>query len=109
MPRAGRGVASARQNQMDALALAESTRLAELESTIDAGLRTFVDVGNALLEIRDSRLYRQTFGTFEDYCRERWGFNSSRARQLIGAAETVRNLESVTTVTLFPATESQAV
>lgn len=93
---------------MDALALAESTRLAELESTIDAGLRTFVDVGNALLEIRDSRLYRQTFGTFEDYCRERWGFNSSRARQLIGAAETVRNLESVTTVTLFPATESQA-
>ena len=64
--------------------------------------------GNALLEIRDSRLYRTSYGTFEDYCQEKWSFNSSRARQLIAAAETVANLESVTTVTLLPATETQA-
>ncbi|MEU4823116.1 hypothetical protein AB0H37_14695 [Actinomadura sp. NPDC023710] len=63
-------------------------------------------VGNALLRIRDGRLYRADFGTFEEYCRERWGFSDSRARQLIGAAQTV------TTVTVAglpaPANEGQA-
>ena len=70
--------------------------------------RQFVEVGLALMEIRDARLYRAEFGTFEEYCRERWGMASSRARQLIAAADTVRNLETVTMVTVFPATERQA-
>lgn len=58
---------------MDQLTTTESSKLCQLESTIEAGLKTFVEVGSALMEIRDSRLYRQEFGTFEDYCRERWG------------------------------------
>ena len=41
-----------------ALATTEATRLAELEATVAAGLRTFVEVGEALREIRDQRLYR---------------------------------------------------
>lgn len=63
------------------------TRLQELEEVIGRGLKTFVAVGDALIEIRDSRLYRETFETFEDYCRERWGFTDRRARQLIDAAQ----------------------
>lgn len=63
------------------------TRLAELEQTIERGLATFIEVGQALLEIRDSRLYRESHGTFEDYCRERWGFSRQRGHQLIEAAE----------------------
>lgn len=43
--------------------------------------------------------------TFEDYCRERWKMVASRARQLIGAAQIVGNLQSVTNVT--PTHESQ--
>lgn len=93
---------------MTTLAPAEVQRLEVLESVIDAGMQTFVHVGNALLEIRDARLYRATHATFEDYCQARWRFNSSRARQLIAAAEVAGNLQSVTTVTLLPATESQA-
>ena len=31
-----------------------------------------VDEGDVASEIRDARLYRQTHGTFEDYCKERW-------------------------------------
>ena len=46
--------------------------LTECEAVIERGLRTFVEVGEALLRIRDERLYRETHGTFEDYCRERW-------------------------------------
>jgi hypothetical protein len=63
-----------------ALSLTESSRRAELEEVIELGLATFITVGNALLEIRDSRLYRDTHATLEDYCRERWG---SRERTLI--------------------------
>ena len=39
------------------------------------------------MEIRDSRLYRADFNTFEDYCRERWDFTRQRAHQLTEAAE----------------------
>lgn len=65
-------------------------RLEQLERVIERGLATFIEVGEALLEIRDSRLYRETHGTFEDYCRERWGFSRSRASRLISASEVVR-------------------
>lgn len=67
----------------------EARRLDEYEARIAAGILTFVDVGDALTGVRDERLYRAEYGTFEEYCRERWGFSDSRARQLVGAAQTV--------------------
>lgn len=72
--------------------MAEKQRLEVLESVIDAGMQTFVHVGNALLEIRDARLYRQEFGTFEDYCRERWGMSRIHAHRMIEAAAVTNNL-----------------
>lgn len=83
-------------------------RLAECEGIIERGLSTFVEVGNALLEIRDSRLYRESHATFEEYCKGRWGWSASRARQLIGTAGVIADLKSVTNVTLLPANEGQA-
>lgn len=83
----------------------ELSRLAECEAVIDRGLKTFVDVGNALLEIRDNRLYRAEYSTFEDYCRERWNISRPRAYQLIEAAEVVNCLSTI--VDKIPATESQ--
>lgn len=77
----------------------EKSRLSELETVIERGQQTFIDVGLALAEIRDSRLYREGFATFEDYCKERWGWNASRSRQLIGAAEAVAQMQRVTIVT----------
>jgi len=70
----------------------ESTRLEKCEAVIEKGLQTFVEVGNALLEIRDSRLYRLGFDTFEDYCRERWQMSKRHANRLIESAEIVQNL-----------------
>lgn len=62
--------------------------LADYEAVIEAGLATFVEVGEALLAIRDGRLYREAgFARFEDYTRERWGFSRSRAHRLIEASE----------------------
>jgi hypothetical protein len=57
---------------MEGLTASEKGRLDQLEEKIERGLKTFIEVGTALREIRDKRLCRQTHGTFEDYCRERW-------------------------------------
>ena len=89
-----------------ALTITESDRLAECEATIERGFQTFAEVGTALLEIRDSRLYRSEFGTFEAYCQSRWGWNRHRASQLIGAAHVVTNVTSLGAPA--PANEGQA-
>jgi hypothetical protein len=88
-----------------ALAPAERARLAELEHVVDAGLQTFVDVGRALLEIRDGRLYRATHPTFERYLDERFGISRSRGYRLIDAA---RVAELVSPTGDIPANEAQA-
>lgn len=76
------------------LAPVEAQALTEHEAVIERGLNTFTEVGNALLAIRDGRLYRVEHDTFEDYCQERWGFNRHRASQLINAAGVVTNVTS---------------
>lgn len=58
-------------------------RLAACEEVIQRGQRSFIEVGKALLEIRNDRLYRLTHPTFEDYCRERWGFAKSHVYRFI--------------------------
>lgn len=64
------------------------TRLGELETVIERGLTTFVEVGNAIREIRDSGLYKDSHDTFEKYCRERWGWNKNYAYKQVRAADT---------------------
>lgn len=78
----------------------EIVRLTELETVIKRGQQTFIEVGLALAEIRDSRLYKQEFATFEDYCLERWGWSASRSRRLISSAEAVASMQSVPIGTL---------
>lgn len=87
------------------LSVTEADRLARCEAVIERGLQTFVDVGLALMEIRDSRLYRRDYGTFEDYCRERWNFTDRRARMLVASAEVIGNIGTV--VPLLPSNERQ--
>jgi hypothetical protein len=70
----------------------DTARLCELERVIERGLQTYIEVGNALMEIRDSRLYRNTHGTFEDYCLGKWGWTRMRASQLIEAAQIAVNV-----------------
>ena len=91
---------------MDQLTTLEKSRLVECEIVINKSMKTFYDMGTALKEIRDSKLYKQGFETFEDYCDVKWNFNSSRARQLIMSTDVLDNLESVTIVTI-PQSESQ--
>lgn len=88
----------------EALTTTEAESFAKLEERVEAGLTNFIDVGNALSEIRDARLYRASHGTFEDYCRERWGMSRQRASQLVDAAFVMSTIVDKAAIT----TESQA-
>jgi hypothetical protein len=88
------------------LTAVELSTLDKHEAVINRGLKTFADVGNSLLAIRDGRLYREQHGTFEEYCRERWGFTDRRARMLMSASEVVERIGK--TGTTVPVNEAQA-
>src|SRR5687767_15929381 len=88
------------------LTKAESKRLKDCEDIIERGLNTFYEVGTALAEIRDSRLYRIAYATFEDYCQERWGMSRRRGYELIAAAAVVDNVRN--SAQIDPANEAQA-
>ena len=83
----------------------ESRRLRECEGVIQRGLDTFYEVGNALAKIRDDRLYRIKYATFEDYCRERWRMSKTHANRLIDSSEVIANL---TPIGVTPTNEAQA-
>ncbi len=70
----------------------EQARLDELESTIEQGLQRFYEIGKALDEICQSRLYRQSYKNFEAYCRDRWGIARQTAHRFIAATQVVDNL-----------------
>lgn len=78
---------------MSEISISESARLIALEKVIQRGLSNFIEVGEALLSIRDERLYRIEHKTFEDYCRKKWSFTRHQANRLIGASAAVANLE----------------
>lgn len=88
-----------------ALTLDEQVQLEAYEVVIANGLQTFYEVGTALAEIRDNRLYRAEFKTFEDYCDQRWGIGRNYANKVIAASKVVKNLG--TNVPTLPVSESQ--
>jgi ParB family chromosome partitioning protein len=80
--------------------------LQDLEAKIETGLKTFVEVGLCLLEIRDRKLYKeQGYSRFEDYCQEKWGWSKTHVNRNIEAAKTAAIL---TPMGVIPATERQA-
>jgi hypothetical protein len=74
------------------LSCSEKEKLAECEATISKGWPTFISVGKALAEIRNAKLYRGEFSTFEAYCREKWQYQKVYVYRLISAAELVTQL-----------------
>lgn len=78
------------------LTIVERNKLAELEEGIqrhlDAAASNYFEAGNLLVQIRDNRLYKETHGTFEEYCRDKWTMTKTHANRLIGSAEVTDNL-----------------
>jgi SAM-dependent methyltransferase len=87
-------------------------RLRDDEKVIEDGLSTFIEVGWALMRIRDGKSYRALDGidgegykTFEDYCQRRWDISRERGRQLINATDVTAALP--TNVGIKPRREAQ--
>lgn len=80
------------ENKMKDLTTNEKTSLTQLEKLINANMKSFFEIGLALQKIREEKLYRETHGTFEGYCRDRWEFNRAHAYRLIDSAQVVENV-----------------
>lgn len=96
---------------VEPLSGAERAELAALEIAIKDSLRSFAATGERLgahlARIRDGRLYRECYATFESYCQAQFGIGRSRAYQMIDLAE-IRESVSTTVDTPLPASERVA-
>jgi len=68
------------------------TTLEEQEARIS---KSFVEIGDALRIIRDSRLYKPGWTSFEAYCQEKWGWKKSYAHMLIQAASVAQEMSTI--------------
>lgn len=89
------------------LSQSEADELGRCEAVIQRGLRTFFEVGTALLRIRELRLYRAEYTTFEDYCQARWEMGRRYVNQIIAASQVRENLGAMAPKQL-PENERQA-
>jgi hypothetical protein len=77
------------------LSTTEQSELEALEIVINKNMTSFYQVGSALAKIRDSKLYRETYSTFEDYCKDRWDMSRPRAYQLIDSSIAIDSVSTM--------------
>jgi len=81
---------------MTRLTVPERGRFAALEQVVEKNLNGFIEIGDALREIKASELYREKFKTWEGYLADRWGhcFTSrQQAARLMAASAVVENIQ----------------
>jgi len=74
------------------LSESERTRYAELNVIVKDGMSIAFKMGEALREIRDSRLYREDFTTWENYCCSVMEMSKTQADRLVKGAEVLEDL-----------------
>ena len=79
----------------------------ELETVVDEGLPVFVRVGMALEELKERKEYKGQGYTWDEYCKERFGFGKRHALSLRVGAQTVTSLEKGSPVPFLPRNEKQ--
>ena len=66
----------------------EAVELIEREGRIERAQRNaYYEIGLELAAIRDRKLYKTDFGTFEEYVEARWEWQRAHAYRLIDAAQ----------------------
>ena len=78
--------------KIEELSEPEQTELYACEEVIATGWNTYVQVGLALAQIRNKRLYRTQYFTFEEYCRTKWSYGRHYVCRLISAAQVFTHL-----------------
>jgi hypothetical protein len=73
------------------------TELDQLEAIVRGGLQSFMAVGLALIEIRETKGYQlRGHQTFESYCAATFGFSATHGRRMMVAAKTAHAVAAVT-------------
>lgn len=90
-----------------ALSPAEQTELERLEKVIKGGWKTFLEVGEALAQVRDKGLYKGKYDSFEDYWKLELGYSRSYAYKLIASAEVSKQLSPIGDFEVKPLNEAQ--
>ena len=71
-----------------------TTTLVATKSTIERGMSSFIDVGNALSAIANEKLYQPDYKDFDEYCQKRWGFSKSTGYNYIKSAATAQRVQT---------------
>ena len=83
----------------------EQQLLIECESILRQRQQSFLAIGQALAQIRNSHLYRQDCRTFAAYCRKKWRYGKTQVYALIAASDLVAHLSALADI--LPQHETQ--
>ena len=72
----------------------QRVKLTQLEDVISTAQRWQAEAAKALVVIRDQKLYRAEFPTFERYAQERWGYERAYLYHLCQWGETIATLST---------------
>lgn len=87
----------------DKLTLKEKSQLIKSERVIGKNINGAVEAWIELERVRDLRLYREKFTSFDEYCQKRWGMQRRYADMLISSARVAKSLTlKVRTIVLKP-------
>ena len=89
------------------LSVVERRSLKSLETVIDKGFSHFIEVGTALKEISEKKLYRENYRTFESYVSKRFEIQKAYAYKLMDAAEVKKDLSPIGDKIELPKNERQ--
>ena len=77
------------------LSRTERTQLQQLEDVLQTARRWAVEEAKALLEIKEKKLWRGRYKSFEDYGLERWGYEHSQLYRLTQWGEVIRTVSPI--------------
>lgn len=93
-------------SNLETLTADEKKRLFSAEATIRNGRKAYQNIGRALTDIAQFKLYRSTHSTMAKYARDKWDMTTARVSQY-QAAYRIHCLLSETGMKPLPASESQ--
>ena len=84
------------QNPEQVMSVRETHPLVGLEERIAQGKQRLLEMGWAMGIVRQLRLYKPEYRSFDKYCRAKWGCSRQRAYRLIEASAKANGHRSVT-------------
>lgn len=85
----------------------ERQQFERCERVIEKNMLNVVEFGQALATIRDLKLYREQFTTWEEYVFRRWEIKARTSYQYITAFEVYENVRNCAQTELLPSNEYQ--